>query len=182
MQREHLVRWGRLGHVGRFTSVDAVSYPRHAPVVLRTSRGLELGEVLAVADDTGTEHSTDGSILRAVTVEDRLLEARLDKNRQAALDACALHLSASGETALLMDVEFLFDGQTLLFYFLGDPSPHIESLTEELAELYESHAKLRKFATALGEGCGPDCGTHAAGGCHDCGAGCAVAGACKPQK
>src|SRR4051794_28895219 len=52
MPRHHLVRVGVLGHVGRFTSVDATRFPRGARVVVRTSRGLELGEILAPpADD-----------------------------------------------------------------------------------------------------------------------------------
>ena len=47
MGYHHLVRVGALGHVGRFTAVDAVRYPRDTRVVVRTGRGLEVGEILA---------------------------------------------------------------------------------------------------------------------------------------
>jgi hypothetical protein len=77
--RQHLVRVGALGHVGRFTAVDAVRYPRDARVVVRTGRGLELGEVLAEPGNAADEAAADGSILRGLTVEDQLLEARLEK-------------------------------------------------------------------------------------------------------
>ncbi len=138
---QHLVRVGALGHVGRFTSVDAVRYPRGSRVVVRTGRGLELGEVLAEPQgaDTGP---ADGSILRGLTIEDQLLEARLEKNRQAAYQDCAERLAALRSPAVLMDVEHLFDGRTLVFYFLGEMSGELESLTDELAELYESRSPI----------------------------------------
>src|SRR5471032_697032 len=138
MGRQHLVRVGALGHVGRFTAVDAVRYPRYSRVVVRTGRGLELGEVLDPPANSAEEERADGSILRGLTIEDQLLEARLEKNRQAAYEACAARLSELSLPATLMDVEHLFDGQTLLFYFLGEMTPELEALTQELAELYET--------------------------------------------
>jgi cell fate regulator YaaT (PSP1 superfamily) len=179
--RQHLVRVGALGHVGRFTAVDAVRYPRHARVVVRTGRGLEVGEVLTPPGDPADDGSPDGSILRGLTVEDELLAARLERNRQAAFDACSARLNAINSPAVLMDVEHLFDGQTLLFYFLGEVTPELEAITQELAELYEAHVQFRRFAEAVETGCGPGCGTDAAPGCKTCVSGCAVAGACSTR-
>jgi len=51
MSRFHLVRVGAMGQVGRFAAVDAVRYPRHTRVVLRTRRGLEIGQVLSPPDE-----------------------------------------------------------------------------------------------------------------------------------
>jgi len=179
----HYVRVGVLGHVGRFTSADGTRYPRGARVVTRTARGLEQGEILSPpqADEPG---EPDGKVLRGMTVEDELLAARLEKNRAAALAACAERLQAIGSTATLMDAEHLFDGQTLIFYFLGDQPPELAETLESLAEAYESQAQLRNFADALVHGCGPGCGTDAApgGGCTSCSTGCAVAGACGTRK
>jgi cell fate regulator YaaT (PSP1 superfamily) len=179
--RQHLVRVGALGQVGRFTAVDAVRYPRHARVVVRTGRGLELGEVLAApaGPDTG---AADGSILRGVTVEDQLLAARLEKHRQEAFSACAVRLKEMAAPAVLMDVEHLFDGRTLVFYFLGPMTPQVEALTVELAELYEAHVQFRRFSEAVTDGCGPGCGTDAAAGCKTCASGCALASACPTRR
>jgi cell fate regulator YaaT (PSP1 superfamily) len=178
--RQHLVRVGALGHVGRFTSVDAVRYPRHTRVVVRTGRGLELGEVLS--EPQGTDLApADGSILRGVTIEDQLLASRLEKNRQEAFDACTARLAQAGSSAVLMDVEHLFDGRTLLFYFLGEMTPELEALTDELAELYEAQVQFRRFTEAVTQGCGPTCGTEEGAGCKTCASGCAVAGACQTR-
>ncbi|MBI3468229.1 MAG: hypothetical protein HY000_34940 [Planctomycetes bacterium] len=183
MARFHLVRIGALGHVGRFASVDATRYPRRARVIVRTSRGLEIGEVLSAPVADEPRDQMDGSILRRMTVEDQLLEARLLKNRGAAYDACSAWLATRELPAQLMDVEHLFDGQTLVFYFLGEQSPELETMIEELAELYDSRAQFRQFADTLTAGCGPGCGTDSAtgAGCGSCASGCAVASACRKE-
>jgi cell fate regulator YaaT (PSP1 superfamily) len=184
MNHHHLVRVGALGHVGRFTAVDAVLYPRATRVVVRTGRGLELGEVLAPPGEFDDAAAGDGSILRGITPQDRLLEARLEKNRQAAYEACAGRLVEMNLSTVLMDVEHLFDGRTLIFYFLGEMTPELEALTDELAELYETHVQFRRFAETVVEGCGPGCGTDSAAGhgCQTCTTGCAVATACAGRR
>jgi cell fate regulator YaaT (PSP1 superfamily) len=172
-----------MGHVGRFVAVDAVRYRRGMQVIVRTSRGLEKGEVLTPVDDASERGQTDGSILRGMTSADRLLEARLEKNRLAAFEACQAELDRLGSSLGLVDVEQLFDGQSLYFYFLGETTPEIQEMTERLAQVYDATAQLSKFAETLTNGCGPGCGTESAsggGGCSTCasGGGCAVASAC----
>jgi cell fate regulator YaaT (PSP1 superfamily) len=183
MARFHLVRVGALGHVGRFASVDATRYRRRSRVIVRSSRGLEIGEVLSPPAADEPSDQMDGSILRLMSVEDRLLEARLLKNRGAAYDACSAWLTARGLPAQLMDVEHLFDGQSLVFYFLGEQPAELGAVVEELAELYDAQAQFRQFADVLTSGCGPGCGTEAAegGGCGSCATGCAIAEACRPK-
>jgi cell fate regulator YaaT (PSP1 superfamily) len=185
MSRFHLVRVGAMGQVGRFAAVDAVRYPRRSRVIVRTRRGLEIGDVLSPPDDRDDSRNfSDGEILRGMTVQDDLLQARLEKNRQEAYAACAGLLAHSGVPAVLVDVEHLFDGQGLFFYFLGDVPPEIESYTERLADTYEAKVQFRKFTETLIEGCGPGCGTDEVkgrGGCETCNS-CAVAGACGTKR
>jgi len=184
MSRHHFVRVGALGHVGRFTAVDAVRYPRSARVIVRTSRGLEVGEVLALCDAPIERGAGDGAILRGMTVEDQLIEARLEKNRDQAFRACVRKLRELEANATLLDVEHLFDGRSLFFYFLGDVPSEVEAFTQELAEAYDGVAQFRKFADTMTIGCGPGCGTEEAAGqgCVSCATGCAVAGSCGTRK
>jgi hypothetical protein len=169
---------------------------------VRTVRGMELGEVLGsphdavevladelLVDEVLAEEADsatvglvpDGAILRRMTIEDQLLEARLERNRHDAFAACCRRLSELGVSAPLLDVEHLFDGRGLYFYFLGQPPAEAEQLTAELANVYDANVQFRQFAETLTAGCGPDCGTAKAGGggCSSCGTGCAVASACK---
>jgi cell fate regulator YaaT (PSP1 superfamily) len=181
MSAKHLVRWGSLGFVAAFTAVDAVRYPRGARVVVRTGRGLELGEVLtSLGDDSQAPH--EGMLLRGMTEQDRLLETRLLKNRDEAYDSCRRKLAELRLDVPLMDVEHLFDGRSLIFYFLGEQPPQLAQVTDELAEAYDAEVQFRAFTDAVVAGCGPDCGTENAAGCGDCGTGCAVAQYCSTHK
>ena len=181
MLSQLLVRVGVLGHVGRFTSVAGARYPRAARVVCRTQRGLEVGEVLSEIESP-TTFDSDGAVLRRMSVSDDLLLARLEKNKDEAYAACTSLLAERGIPAMLMDVEHLFDGRSLYFYFLGDVTPEVEQLTTELAATYDTVVQFQKFADTLSRGCGPDCGTESAAG-NGCGSGgcstCSVASACK---
>jgi cell fate regulator YaaT (PSP1 superfamily) len=183
MSGQHWVRFGAFGAVGRFAATDGLRYPRGARVVCRTRRGLEVGEVLSPLAEAG-EHDTDGTVLRRITVEDDLLLARLAKNRDQAWQACQERLNQREIPAVLVDVEHLFDGQSLFFYFLGETTPEIDAITAELAETYEATVQFRKFTETLTAGCGPGCGTeHAENGCASGGCGtCAVVSACGGRK
>ncbi len=181
MLANHLVRWSAMGHVAAFSSADTARYPRGTRVVLRTERGLELGEILAPQAESPTAPRA-GTIIRAMTEQDHLLETRLSKNRLEAYDACQRKLDELGLDTALIDVEHLFDGRSLIFYFLGDQPPALARVTDELAEAYDAQVQFRAFTDAVVAGCGPDCGTENAAGCGSCGTGCAIASACSSHK
>lgn len=199
MSAEHWVRVGSFGEVGRFRSVDAVRYPRGSRVVVRTRRGLEVGQVLSAAaaggdagpatsmstDNSPTDNSPagspDGLLVRRTTAEDELLVERLERDKQRALADCQRLLDERGVGTTVLDAEVLLDGGAVCFRFLGPLPPHDVSLEEELAAIYDARVQWRRFADLLAEGCGPDCGAKEAcepdgrGGC----ASCAVAQACR---
>ena len=174
-----------MGQVGRFAAVDAVRYPRRTRVIVRTRRGLEIGDVLSPPEDDDDNHGfADGEILRGMTVQDELLQARLERNRHEAYDACSSLLAANEVPAVLVDVEHLFDGEGLFFYFLGEVTSELEAYTGQLAETYEAKVQFRKFTDTLIEGCGPGCGTDEVKGrgeCDSCSS-CAVASACGTKR
>jgi hypothetical protein len=119
-----------------------------------------------------------------MTVEDQLLEARLEKNRQDAYQACCRLLAERNIPAVLIDVEHLFDGQGLFFYFLGDVPAELEAYTDVLAATYDAKVRFKQFTDTLIQGCGPGCGTEEArgqGGCDSCSS-CAVAEACGTRR
>jgi len=171
-----------MGHIGRFDSVDGIRYARRARVICRTRRGLEVGEVLSAGESNGEQ--ADGDLVRKLTVADDLLLARLDKHRDEAFQACRQLIESRGFATALLDVEHLFDGSSLYFYFLGPVPPELEALTNDLAEAYEAKVKFQQFSETLTAGCGPGCGTEAAengcasGACSSC----SVAEACGSRR
>jgi cell fate regulator YaaT (PSP1 superfamily) len=178
MAGQYLVRVGQMGRLGRFLSIEGPRYPRRSRVLVRTERGLEVGQVLAPLSPVSAGPS-DGALLRRLTVEDELLVARLERRRHEALHACTQRLAELGCPTPLLDVELLFDGSALCFYFLGEPPAEVEKQLAELAKTYDAAAQIQRFAQTLLAGCGPGCGKEAAAGCGQGGcSSCAVAAAC----
>ncbi len=167
-----------MGVVGTFDAADFRVYTRDQRVICRTRRGLEVGVVICDVDSPATE----GDVLRVTGSEDELILDRLERFRDRAYKACNDLLIDRGLPGTLVDVEHLFDGESVFFYFLGDVDPRVEALTEELAEAYDRKVKFKQFAQTLAKGCGPDCGTKDSG-CSTGGCGsCALSGGCGSKK
>ncbi|MFP6753647.1 MAG: PSP1 C-terminal domain-containing protein [Pirellulaceae bacterium] len=164
MRQQFLARVGVMGYVGRFAAALPLPVSRGSRVICRTERGLEVAELLGDVEKVSSGE-VDGTVLRIVTPSDDLLLARIEKHRDDAYRACALLLKEQQLDVTLMEVEQLFDGATLVFYFLGETTAELESITGRLAEEYESKVQFRRFAESVMEGCGPDCGTDEGAGC-----------------
>lgn len=176
--QSHLIKIGIMGVIGSFDAADFRVYRRDQRVICRTRRGLEVGSVVCEID----QPATDGEVLRVTGAEDELILDRLERFRDSAFNACNALLLERGLPGTLVDVEHLFDGESVFFYFLGGVDTRVESLTVELAATYDRKVKFRKFAEALAQGCGPDCGTKD-NGCSSSGCGsCALSGGCGSKK
>lgn len=201
VSRSYHVRVGSMGELWHCATADDSEYRRGERVICRTPRGLEIGTVTApggarsttpesldtgpqVVPSAGEESSDnpdssrllrhlDGKILRRTTTEDELLDARLLRYKARAVESCRRDMRQRGLDATLIDVDHLFDGRTLIFYFLGPISDELQGLTDSLSARYEQRVRSKHFAKLLAEGCGPGCGTDAKGGCGTSG-GCAV--------
>jgi hypothetical protein len=169
----YFLRIGALAelHVGE--SLFTVDCGRR--VIVRTARGVELAAVIGPYRQAidRAEHAR-ATILRPTTDEDELLIHRLDRHKREAVESCRERLSQLGSTSTLLDVDQLFDGGTLILHFLGPIDQIAQAVSNEVARQYESVVRTRHFAKLLSDGCGPDCGKAAAGGCTTGCAGCAA--------
>lgn len=187
--------WVRVGCLGDLVtaawSVDSMAMPTATAdqVLVRTSRGVELAEVVGevsqvTSDDLErpvSEPRASVTILRHTTANDQRLIDRLSIHRVEAVEACREAIVASGSDAVLLDVDHLFDGGTLLLHFLGRIPDSVDAMTGDIVSRYESIVRTREFAALLESGCGTGCGTADSAGCDDTGSGCvscAVRGAC----
>lgn len=169
--------------LGSFAEVQTGQSPleleRGRRVIVRTHRGVELGEVVRRCPDAATPKQSIVNILRPTTSEDEILLRRLIRHKRDAVEACRRELSQAGSQSILLDVDQLFDGGTLVMHFLGPVDQLAESITKRIVERYESIVRTRHFSKLLLEGCGPDCGTESSGHCGGNCAGCAAASACR---
>ena len=184
MGAAHIVKIGLMGVVGHYDSADFNLYPRDTQVICRTGRGLESGTVICPIENefgdrsAGSHTKLDGEILRRVGTDDELILKRLEKHRDKAFHACQKLIIERNLPGVLVDVEHLFDGESVYFYFLGEVDARLEAITDDLAATYERRVRFKKFAETLANGCGPDCGTGESKCSTDgCGS-CSLAGGC----
>ncbi len=190
MPEIYFCRVGCHGQVGKFRSLSSEPLERGHEVVVRTARGVEIGEVLS-SRLTGESHPNeesrsrvedfDGKLLRRATPEDRLLRKHLFEAAQEAFESCQSLLRELDCRDCLVDVEPMMDGKTLYFHFLGTPDDQLASSLQPLAETFRETVMASQFAKLLDEGCGPGCGSEEKGGCGDGGtcSVCVIAQACK---
>lgn len=163
-----LIRYGALGWVGRFGTVDGVECQFRDRVVVQTERGLEVGEVLAdPADGTGvTNGKPTGEVLRVVASDElrqfgqrrRELFPVLISESTAALTEAVLPLE-------IVDGELLFDGESAVLYFLGESHPDAGPLVTDVARQHGlERIELCPLIDPPPTGCG-SCGCDDGGGC-----------------
>ena len=177
MLAQHFVRVGLLGSVGRFAAADRRRYRRGARVVCRTSRGLEVGEVLSPADGPAIQRATArcsaASRSRTTCSSPASKKTATRPIRPA---PCGWRSAARRRCWSTSSTSSTASRFTFISWGTADPSS--TPLTAELAEAYEAKAQLQKFADTLTAGCGPNCGTEEGGGCGSGGCSTCAVGWC----
>ncbi len=133
MTNRYLVRYGRMRNLGEFAGLDGQEHPRGQRVVVRSDRGTEFGEVLCAATDrtaTFLENPARGDILRVASPADLEREARLSEAQQAGYDACREFIARRRLQMDLVDVEPVFGGERMVFYYLSEKRVDFRELVE----------------------------------------------------
>src|SRR5260370_27030737 len=189
---ELLLSYGRLGDFGRFRSRKPLACGRGDRAVVRTHRGLELGEVLRPAvprHATFLPNTSVGQLVRLVMPTD---EEALARSRELAQTVFAQAARLGRDLALpleVIDAEVLLDGEHGVIHLLRweecDVRPFVSTLSREF-ELHITLADLTRPPVAHSAeeegGCGREGCGH--GGWLMCGAGggCSTSGARKPEE
>ena len=167
MTHDYLVRTGNLGSVGCFEATEQERYDRGTLVVCRTDRGLEVGEVLHGPAEHPAER--DGQIVRRVTAEDQVRLARFERWRSRAYSACQSIIQQLDIPVVLMDVEALFDGESMYFDLVGSADVSLEPVSQQLRQVFGTDIRFRFFEHEEAHGCGTGCCSTSSteGGCAD---------------
>lgn len=172
MNSKYIVRHGVVRCLGEFDGGEHNSWARGQQVVIRTERGQELGEILCESSPRAMEmlaEPTRGQLVRQVTVEDLATMVRLREEEKKEFDACLRHIDHRQLPMELVDVEHLFGGERIVFYFLADKRVDFRDLVKDLAREYQTRIEMRqvgvrdeaKFLADYGD-CGKPvcCNTH----------------------
>lgn len=156
-----LVRYGVMGWVDHFSAEEEVSYTHRERVILKSSRGEEVGEILSSAEEAANLSSPAGSILRTFTAADQQTLSQHENVTTPVFQECQNLIQERGMPTEIIDCEQLFDQQTVVLYYLGNRMPALEILAQELNAKYEWRIVFHPIDE-----------TPAASGCSSGGCGC----------
>ena len=116
-------------------------------VVVETARGIECGEVVIpnkeVADSTIVKPLKP--VLRPATPEDKRRAKENAEKEQRAMRVCQEKIAAHKLDMKLVDVEYAFDSNKILFYFTADGRIDFRELVKDLAGVFKTRIELRQI-------------------------------------
>ncbi len=116
-------------------------------VIVETSRGVECGEVALANKEIDEKNMTHAlkKIIRVATKEDleHLQENR--KKEKRAFDICLKKIAAHNLQMKLVNAEYTFDNNKILFYFTSDGRVDFRELVKDLAFVFKTRIELRQI-------------------------------------
>jgi cell fate regulator YaaT (PSP1 superfamily) len=147
MATSWIVRHGAVRLLGVYEA-ESGSYTRKDEVILRTNRGQEWGQILCPATPEATgmlADPTTGTIVRKVVDEDRKRHQELVGREAEEMETCQRFVSQRQLQMELVDVEHLFGGERIVFYFLADKRVDFRELVRDLARTYQTRIEMRQI-------------------------------------
>lgn len=143
-----VVRYGQMRQIGEYEGVADRAHVRGERVLVRSDRGTELGEVLCPATDRTAaflENPYRGRILRTATPEDLAAEPRLVEQSKQGLDACREFAARRLLQMDLVDVEAIFGGERMVFYYVSEKRVDFRELVKDLARAMQTRIEMRQI-------------------------------------
>lgn len=149
MGEKYVVRFGSTQNVAEFSVKGPQTYARSTAVIVRSHRGVEWGEVLCPATDkTRTylaKQDVAGKILRSTSDED---QKRLDdvyRTQRQEFDGCREMIRDQKLQMQLVDVEHIFGGERVIFYYLAEKRVDFRELVKSLAKRFRTRIEMRQI-------------------------------------
>lgn len=140
------VRFRRAGKVYFF---DPAGLPieKGDNVIVETARGIEYGAVVIGSRNLEEEKIIQPlkPVIRITTEEDNEIERQNKKKENEAFDICLEKIKRHGLEMKLIDVEYTFDNNKVLFYFTADGRIDFRELVKDLASVFKTRIELRQI-------------------------------------
>ena len=140
------VRFKEVGKIYYFDP-NGENLPLGTPVIVETSRGVECGTVAIRNRQMEEEDIVKPlkKIIRAATAEDlRHIEENKAKEKKAFRIGLE-KIAANKLDMKLVDVEYTFDNNKILFYFTADGRVDFRELVKDLASVFRTRIELRQI-------------------------------------
>ena len=140
------VRFKKAGKIYYFDPAD-MNIQKDTYVVVETARGIEFGEcVIGIKEINENDIvSPLKSVLRIATNEDIEKHFKNKDKEKDAFDICLKKIQEHGLTMKLIDVEYTFDNNKVIFYFTADGRVDFRDLVKDLATIFKTRIELRQI-------------------------------------
>ena len=140
------VRFRKAGKIYYFDPKN-MEIKRGDHVIVETARGIEYGTVVVGNKDAEEESVVQPlkPVLRMATPEDDERVRRNKENEREALRICQEKIRKRGLEMKLIDAEYTFDNNKILFYFTADGRIDFRELVKDLAAVFKTRIELRQI-------------------------------------
>ena len=145
---KYVVRYGVLRALGVFGTRGNDSYARGASVIARTTRGLEVGDVLCEATDEAVStlrNPTHGQILRGMSADDNNEFSHMQSGVSDVFEICQKYTKKLQLPMQLIDIEHLFGGERIVIYYLAEGRVDFRELVKQLAAEFQTRIEMRQI-------------------------------------
>ena len=140
------VRFRNVGKIYYFSPKDLdIQVGDH--VIVETARGVEYGNVVLSPRDVEDNKVVQPlkEVLRIATPEDDAREAKNRSKEKDAFQICLKKIREHGLEMKLIDAEYTFDNNKVLFYFTADGRIDFRQLVKDLASVFKTRIELRQI-------------------------------------
>jgi cell fate regulator YaaT (PSP1 superfamily) len=140
------VRFKKAGKIYYFDPGD-LSIEKDEFVIVETVRGVEYGKAV-IARKQVEEHDVVLPLKKVVRIADPKDKMIVEENKQAAKEAYEVCNEKVNEHQLdmkLVDVEYTFDRNKVIFYFTADGRVDFRELVKDLAAIFRTRIELRQI-------------------------------------
>jgi cell fate regulator YaaT (PSP1 superfamily) len=140
------VRFKKAGKIYYFDP-DQLPIEKDSHVIVETARGIEYGKVV-IGKKMVAETDVVLPLKKVIRVADERDARQVEENKQAAKNAFAVCQTKIKEHKLemkLVDVEYTFDRNKIIFYFTADGRVDFRELVKDLASVFRTRIELRQI-------------------------------------
>ena len=140
------VRFRNVGKIYYFNPKNYKVKPGDHVIVV-TARGVEYGKVVLAPKDVVDDQVVHPlkEVLRVATKDDDEREKYNRKRERDAFKICQKKIREHGLEMKLIDAEYTFDNNKVLFYFTADGRIDFRQLVKDLASIFKTRIELRQI-------------------------------------
>ena len=140
------VRFKNAGKIYYFDPVD-FEIEKNIDVVVETARGLEYGKIVVGPKEIEEEKliSPLKPIIRIATEEDKAIYRENKEKAKETFEICQQKIKEHNLNMFLIDCEYTFDRNKLIFYFTAEGRIDFRELVKDLASIFKTRIELRQI-------------------------------------